>query len=383
MEKAERPELRPPNRTAWLIAALLLVGGALALRLALLPPPRPPDDSLPGLLQRLGGEEEDSILAQEVLERRVGVRDTAFWKRVLDSPSPRARYLAADSLAKQRTPEAARLLSALLEDYASEVRRFAVDAIVQTDRASALKPLLAALRDEDTWVRHSAATQLRYLQDRRTVPALLAALRDPDRATAMLAMSNLRALTGQAFRARFRDSPADFQKTVRRWETWWERARARWPVDPALASVAPVHPTRRAPAPDFDVTTLEGNRLRLSALRGRIVLLNFWGTWCGPCVAEVPILEQIQRRYRRDGLEVIGLGIGEESAEAVRRFAARHGLTYALALATERMREEYGHIHEVPVSFLIDRQGQIRYRWDGDRDAQTFSSAIRRLLAEP
>jgi len=383
MEKAEHPEPTYRGRLAWLIViAALLVGGALVVRRVLLSPERPPDNSIPGLLTRLGGEEADALDAQEELERRIGVNDAAFWKRALDSPDDRARYLAADTIAKQRTPESARLLAGLLEDYASEVRRRAVEAIVTTHRPSALKLLATALRDEDTWVRHSAATQMRYLKDRRAVPALIAALRDSDRPTAFLAMSALRRLTGQKFQARYVDDNATFQKAIFRWERWWQTVRARWPSDPSLLDVAPVHPTRRKPAPDFTLTDINGERQQLSALRGKVVLLNFWGTWCGPCVAEVPILEQMTRQFGADQLVVIGLGVAEQDAESVRRFAALHGLTYRLALATDSVREDYGHIDEVPVSFLIDRQGQIRYRWDGDRDAQTFSSAIRRVLAE-
>jgi len=75
--------------------------------------------------------------------------------------------------------------------------------------------------------------------------------------------------------------------------------------------------------------------------------------------------------------------VAEKDADSVRQYAREHGLTYALALATPHVLKAYGYIEDVPVTVLIDRQGNIRYRWEGDRDEATFSSAVERLLREP
>lgn len=384
MNDAESAKRQRPRMTYWLLAGLVLVLLAWVAREVYAPEEHlPPADSVEGLLQRLALDEETAHEAQLALEKRPEAKDLAFWTRILESPSARARYLAADTIAKRETPEAARVLAGLLQDNASEVRIRAVETLVRIDREAALPVLLAALRDGDTWVREKAATQLRYLQDKRTVPMLVDALRDPERSVSFQALTNLRKLTGQNFRARYTDGPDKFEAAVSRWEKWWQSAKPKWKIDPAYQNVQPVHPSRKDPAPDFTVSSVNGGRVTLSHLQGKLVLLNFWGTWCRFCQAEVQALQRVKEKYGPRGLEIIGLGVAEKDAESVRRYAQEHGLTYLLTLATPDVLKTYGHIEDVPVSVLIDRQGNIRYRWEGDRDEATFSAAVERLLAEP
>jgi thiol-disulfide isomerase/thioredoxin len=123
------------------------------------------------------------------------------------------------------------------------------------------------------------------------------------------------------------------------------------------------------------VTDLDGRSWALSRLRGKVVLLHFFGTWCGACQEEMPHLQQLHQE-KGPGLLVLGAAIAEKGPEIVRAYAHRRGLTFPIALAPEALTDAYGHIHEVPISYVIDGFGRIRRRFDGDRDLATFHRAI-------
>ena len=160
MNNAESVRRQRPGVFYWLLGGLLLIPLAWMVRgIYTSEEQLPPSDSTEGLLQRLALDEDTAHEAQLALEKRPEAKDLAFWRRILESPSARARYLAADTIAKQKTPEAAQILVGLLRDNASEVRIRAVETLVRVDPKAALSVLLAALRDGDTWVREKAATQ--------------------------------------------------------------------------------------------------------------------------------------------------------------------------------------------------------------------------------
>lgn len=340
------------------------------------------DKSLRSLIAGLAGDEQTAGEAQELLEKRPEAKSLEFWKPLLHSSNPNTRYVAAENIAKVKTSEAAQILAGLLTDSSSVVRIQAVQSLPFIDKEIALRPLLAALRDDDLWVRQEAARQLQYLKDNRSVPMLIAALRDLDRYVGVQSMSNLQKLTGKPWRARNIDPDTTYMATVRRWEAWWKAARTNWEVDESLVNVAPVHPSRKDRAPDFRVRSIQGDWVSLSGLRGKLVLINFWATWCKHCHTEMKDLEKVKQQYGPQGLEVIGLEIGESEAEPLRKYATEHGITYPLALTPEPTRKAYGHVFQIPASFLIDREGFIRYHWDGERDGATFSAAVSRLLTE-
>src|SRR5262249_27356219 len=149
------------------------------------------------------------------------------------------------------------------------------------------------------------------------------------------------------------------------------------------ADVPPIRPARSDPAPSFDLPDVEGRPVRLADQRGRLTLLNFWGTWCPPCQQEIPDLVRMDATYRAKGLDIVGIALSEkDGAAGLKRWCAAHGVTYRQALATHAVQEAFGDIHEVPVSVLIDAQGRIRYRWEGERDYATFQAAVERLLQE-
>jgi peroxiredoxin len=135
-------------------------------------------------------------------------------------------------------------------------------------------------------------------------------------------------------------------------------------------------------APDFALTTFDGKTLHLADFRGHLVLLNFWASWCGPCVEEMPRLAAWQRDYGAAGLQVIGVSMDDEAAP-VRNFLARHPVDYPIVLGDAQLGERYGGILGLPQSFLIDRRGRIVGRFKGKTALAQLEAVIRSQLREP
>jgi thiol-disulfide isomerase/thioredoxin len=136
------------------------------------------------------------------------------------------------------------------------------------------------------------------------------------------------------------------------------------------------------PAPEFAVRGIDGSTVNLAGTRGKVVLLNFWATWCGPCRMEIPDLVELQKKYQ-DRLQVIGLVVDDEDGDTVRKFAKRYGINYPVAMATEDMRIEFGGVPALPTSFIIDVQGRVVQKHIGLRDPALYELEVRALLGLP
>ena len=133
-------------------------------------------------------------------------------------------------------------------------------------------------------------------------------------------------------------------------------------------------------APNFSVKDLDGKPLDLSSYNGKVVLLNFWATWCTPCRAEIPNFEQFQTQYGPQGLQVIGLSM-DDSDKPVREFYQQFKMNYPVGLSTEKIAQSYGGILGLPVSFLIGRNGQIAAKYVGAAQIPVVEQEIRAQLA--
>jgi len=120
-------------------------------------------------------------------------------------------------------------------------------------------------------------------------------------------------------------------------------------------------------APDFESESATGSKLRLSAYRGKYVLLDFWATWCSPCKAAVPRLVRLQEQYRNHGLVVIGISSDETGWAAVKPFIREMQINYPIVLRNESVRSGYDDIEVIPTFFLLDREGHILRRAQGTR----------------
>jgi peroxiredoxin len=121
-------------------------------------------------------------------------------------------------------------------------------------------------------------------------------------------------------------------------------------------------------APDFSVTDLQGQKLALSDYRGKVVLLDFWATWCAPCLDEIPHFVEMQQKYATQGFQTIGISM-DDGPKPVERFYSEHKLNYPVAIGTSKLAESYGGVLGLPVTFVIGRDGKIRRKFVGATDA--------------
>ena len=138
----------------------------------------------------------------------------------------------------------------------------------------------------------------------------------------------------------------------------------------------------RTMAPDFTLNDSSGKPVRLSELRGNVVLLNFWATWCAPCQVEIPRFIGWQSKYAAGGLQIIGVSMDDDLAP-VAALVRERAVNYPVVMGDEHIGLLYGGVLGLPVTYLIDRRGIVRARYQGAADLGAMESAIRKLLGRP
>ncbi|MDQ2843725.1 MAG: TlpA family protein disulfide reductase [Acidobacteriota bacterium] len=139
----------------------------------------------------------------------------------------------------------------------------------------------------------------------------------------------------------------------------------------------------RKPAPDFTLTDSNGAKVRLADYRGKVVLLNFWATWCGPCQIEIPWFQQFEQQYKSKGFEVLGVSMDEDGWSAVKPYIAAHKLNYRILLGDDSVSTLYGGLEALPTTFIIDRDGKFAFSPHiGLVGKNVYESQIQSLLGE-
>jgi len=156
--------------------------------------------------------------------------------------------------------------------------------------------------------------------------------------------------------------------------------------DPDSAPLTPALPvSQRKPMPDFTFQTLDGGSWTLSQHRGRVVLLNFWATWCPPCQSEAPSLVKIANEYQVRGLDVEGVAMDQKSRDSldnIHSFVAAYHVSYPILLPKTFSPLANG-VQSYPTTYLIDRQGNIANAFTGALDVASLKPELERLLKEP
>jgi thiol-disulfide isomerase/thioredoxin len=135
-----------------------------------------------------------------------------------------------------------------------------------------------------------------------------------------------------------------------------------------------------AEAPDFTLKTIDGKDVKLSALRGKAVLLNFWATWCGPCKIEIPWFIELQKQYASQGLVVIGVAMDDNAKDVVPKFAQDMKIDYPILLGTEQVADQYGGVEGLPMTFYIGRDGKIVKKIPGLTSHSDIEESIKAAL---
>ncbi|MFM2032650.1 MAG: hypothetical protein RLZZ297_1415 [Chloroflexota bacterium] len=163
-----------------------------------------------------------------------------------------------------------------------------------------------------------------------------------------------------------------------------------WIVSERLATpVLPAAAETNRPAPDFSLQTTEGKTLQLNELRGKIVVVNFWGTWCVPCREETPALQAAYEQLRGDTVEFVGINLrsqeenGEPGDAAVEAFVESYGVQYPIVYDTDGSVARSYQISPIPVSYFLDTEGNIRYVYVGTLTTSDVLALVERLRTNP
>src|SRR5271157_1362306 len=130
-------------------------------------------------------------------------------------------------------------------------------------------------------------------------------------------------------------------------------------IAPAAGRSAATRDQKHPMAPNFSLKDLNGNKLDLADYKGKVVLLDFWATWCGPCRIEIPWFMEMERQNKDKGFEVLGVAMDDEGWEAVKPFLAELKVNYRVVIGNDETAREYGGVDALPTTFLIDREGKV------------------------
>lgn len=137
------------------------------------------------------------------------------------------------------------------------------------------------------------------------------------------------------------------------------------------------------PAPDFTLKSRSGENIKLSELRGQVVMINFWASWCGPCRQEMPILDQLYQRYEPMGFTLLGVNVEEDSA-AAEKVLREIPVSFPVLYDSKNQVSENYQVRAMPSTFLIDRDGKVRYLHKGYKPGyeEAYQQQVRELIRE-
>jgi thiol-disulfide isomerase/thioredoxin len=133
-------------------------------------------------------------------------------------------------------------------------------------------------------------------------------------------------------------------------------------------------------APNFSLKAADGTTIELAKLKGKVVILNFWATWCPPCRAEIPDFKKIQEKYKNKGLIVVGVSLDQKGWSAVKPFAEKTKFNYPIVLGNDNVVKVYGGVEAIPTSIFIDRKGFIVDKQVGMLTNETLEQKLKSLL---
>lgn len=137
---------------------------------------------------------------------------------------------------------------------------------------------------------------------------------------------------------------------------------------------------KRNQAPDFELTDAHGRKVKLSDYKGKVVLLNFWATWCGPCKLEIPWFVDFEKRFKDQGFAVLGVSMDEDGWDVVKPYIEAKQVNYRVMVGTDTVAQMYGGVEALPTTFMIDREGKIASTHIGLVMKRDYEDEIAELL---
>lgn len=133
-------------------------------------------------------------------------------------------------------------------------------------------------------------------------------------------------------------------------------------------------------APNFKLKAQDGKVVELAKLRGKVVVVNFWATWCGPCRKEIPGMLEVYKQYKDKGLEIVGISLDQEGWEVVKPYVERSKMNYPVVVGDGELAEAYGGIDAIPATFIIDKKGNLAKKHIGYMSKFDFEEAVKSFL---
>ena len=130
------------------------------------------------------------------------------------------------------------------------------------------------------------------------------------------------------------------------------------------------------PAPEWKLKDVEGKVVSSADFKGKVVVIDFWATWCPPCIAEIPGYIELQKKYGKDGLVIVGISLDQKGPSVVKPFMAKMGINYPIVMADEDTPAAFGGVEAIPTTFIIDRVGMIRDRKLGAEPVESYEQRL-------
>ncbi len=145
-------------------------------------------------------------------------------------------------------------------------------------------------------------------------------------------------------------------------------------------TVLTISPSFAQKAPNFKLKSQDGKVVELAKLKGKVVVINFWATWCGPCRKEIPGFLEVYKQYKEKGLEIVGVSLDEEGWDVVKPYVDRAKMTYPVVIGDGDLANAYGGIEAIPATFIVDKKGNIAKKHVGYLSKSDFETIVKSLL---
>ena len=151
----------------------------------------------------------------------------------------------------------------------------------------------------------------------------------------------------------------------------------------SAASALRAEPVTPTPAPAWKLKDLNGNVVSSDQFKGKVVVVDFWATWCPPCRAEIPGYVSLQQKYAKDGLVIVGVSVDQDSAAKVKKWVDANKVSYTIVMQDDDVTAAFGGMDAIPTTFLIDRDGNIRDKKVGEEATADYEKKILKYLNQP